>query len=130
MSLKKNHRFQASLRAAQQQDINHFGALHGTTGKTHTDPEFARQNGFGGVIVQGALIMAPVMDICHDILGDAWLHGGEIETKFVAYTRPDDSITVQFEVQQCAPDRLQLSYVCTLPDGKVVQTGTVTQSRT
>lgn len=126
MTLKEQDLFRANVRGVQQQDINRFGVLHGTTGKTHTDPEYALRNGFGGVIVQGALVMAPVMDMCSEILGDRWFDGCEIEAKFVAYTRPGDPVSVQFVVQKSEPELVQLTYSCMLSNGKVVQVGTVT----
>ncbi|WP_233236162.1 MaoC/PaaZ C-terminal domain-containing protein [Bordetella sp. LUAb4] len=124
MTPKKNDRFVAAIAGVTQTDVNAFGALHGTTGRTHTDPEYAQQH-FGGVIVQGALVMAPVMDLCDRVLGEAWYQNSEIETKFVAFTRLGDVVTVTLDVQESSPTLLQLGYACTLPDGKVVQAGTI-----
>jgi len=60
--MKKNDKYSSALAGVSQEDINRFGRLHGTTGRTHTDPEYAKKH-FGGVIVQGGLVMAPVLDI-------------------------------------------------------------------
>ena len=38
MNLNKNDRFVAVIAGVAQEDVNRFGALHGTTGRTHTDP--------------------------------------------------------------------------------------------
>lgn len=129
MEFKVGDKFRSAARGAEQEDINRFGALHGTTGRTHTDPEYARNSVFGGVIVQGALVMAPVLNMAADLLGDAWLDGGEIEAKFVAFTRPGEAVDVAFEVTRSEPEWLELAYACTLADGKKVQVGTITRRR-
>ena len=69
--------------------------------------------------------MAPVMDLCDRVLGVAWYQHSEIETKFVAFTRLGDVVTVTLDVQESSPTLVQLGYACTLPDGKVVQAGTI-----
>lgn len=125
MRLKAGDKFSCRLRPARQEDLNRFGALHGTTGKTHTDPEYARSSVFGGVIVQGALVMAPVFDICGEILGPGWLERSEVEAKFVALTRPGDVVTVEIDVVRVRGQEAELAYACVLPDGKKVQVGTV-----
>ncbi|WP_454688129.1 MaoC/PaaZ C-terminal domain-containing protein [Achromobacter aloeverae] len=126
MNLKKNDRYIATIAGVAQEDVNRFGALHGTTGRTHTDPEYAARH-FGGIIVQGALVMAPVMELCDRLLGEAWYQDSEIETKFVAFTRLGDVVTVTVDVQESSPALLRLGYACALPDGKVVQAGTITR---
>lgn len=126
MKLAEGSVFRSSLRPATQENINSFGALHGTTGKTHTDPEYARQSVFDGVIVQGALVMAPVFDICAELFGPASAERTEIEAKFVSFTRPGDAVSVQFDVIKDSPESVELSYACALPDGKKVVVGTIT----
>ena len=125
MQLKAGDKFSSRLRPARQEDLNRFGALHGTTGKTHTDPDYARSSVFGGVIVQGALVMAPVFDICAEILGPDWLERSDVEAKFVAFTRPGDVVTIEVEVVRADGRGAELAYACVLPDGKKVQVGTV-----
>ncbi|PKO70703.1 MAG: hypothetical protein CVU22_00965 [Betaproteobacteria bacterium HGW-Betaproteobacteria-16] len=126
MKLAEGNVFRSSLRPATQENINRFGNLHGTTGKTHTDPEYARQSAFGGVIVQGALVMAPIFDICTELFGSASSERTEIEAKFVSFTRPGDAVSVQFDVVKHSAESIELSYSCTLPDGKKVVIGTIT----
>jgi len=127
MEFKTGDIFRSAARGAAQEDINRFGALHGTTGKTHTDPEYAAKSVFGGVIVQGALVMAPVVDMAAELLGAGWYDGCEIEAKFVAFTRPGDAVDVEFEVMRSEPGWLELAYACMLPDGKKVQVGIITR---
>ena len=40
-----------------------FGNLLGFYGKIHTDMEYARTTPFGGVIVQGLLVLAPISQL-------------------------------------------------------------------
>lgn len=126
MTLEEGQILRSSLKPATQENINRFGALHGTTGRTHTDPEFARQSVFGGVIVQGALVMAPIFDMCTELFGPAASERTEVEAKFVAFTRPGDVVSVQFDVVKNTAERVELSYSCSLPDGKKVVVGTIT----
>lgn len=130
MTLAENQIFRSSLRPATQDDINRFGALHGTTGKTHTDPEYARQSVFGGVIVQGALVMAPIFDMCEELFGAIASERTDVEAKFVAFTRPGDVVSVQFDVVKNTDELVELSYSCALPDGKKVVIGTITHRKT
>jgi len=116
-------RFTAQLRAVTQADMIAFGRLHGTSGRIHNDPDYARALGLGGTLVQGKLILAGVQNVCRALLGDNDFARCAIDAKFVGHTHPGDAIDVQFEVQQAAP--LSMTYACTLADGKVVQVGTV-----
>jgi 3-hydroxybutyryl-CoA dehydratase len=125
VTIKSGDKFHSTLPAIVQAQINEFGQLHGTNGKSHTDPEYAKNSVFGGVIVQGALVMAPLFDIFVDILGDDFLQHAAIETKFIAYTRPGDVIEVEVEVMTAGPEGMDFTYSCALPDGKKVQIGSV-----
>jgi len=116
-------RFTTQLRTVTQADMIAFGRLHGTSGRIHTDPDYTRALGLGGTLVQGKLILASVQNVCRAILGNDDFARCAIEAKFVGHTHPDDTVSVQFEVQQAAP--LLMTYTCTLADGKVVQVGTV-----
>ena len=129
MSFAEGQVFRSSLRPVTQEHINRFGALHGTTGRTHTDPEYARQSAFGGVIVQGALVMAPVFEMCTELFGAAWSERTDVEAKFVAFTRPGDAVSVQFDVVKNTDERVELSYSCSLPDGKKVVIGNITHHK-
>ena len=111
--------------AVGQEKINRFGEVHGTNGRTHTDPEFAENSVFKGVIVQGTLVLAPVLEALKRIYGaKRWLAGGEIETKFTSFTRPYDVVTAVFEVKEVGEAGMTIAYVCTKDDGTVVQMGT------
>ena len=122
--MKMHDKYSATLKGVDQDDINRFGALHGTTGRTHTDPEYAKQH-FGGVIVQGGLVMAPVLDIFESLLGAHWYEASDMESKFVAITRPGDIVNVTVEVVERDAQAVRMTYSCALPDGKVVQVGEV-----
>jgi acyl dehydratase len=117
--------FHSTIPAVTQAQINCFGELHGTNGRTHTDPEYANASAFGGVIVQGALIMAPIFDICRCIVGAGADVHMEVETKFVAFSRPGELILVRVEVVAFTSDQIDLSYTCSTTEGKTVQVGTV-----
>ena len=127
MKLTQGMRFRSTIAPVDQEQINCFGALHGTTSKTHTDPEYARQSVFGGVIVQGALVMAPIFDMCTELFGGEGSGTTDVETKFIAFTRPGDQVDVEFEVVRDIPELTELSYVCSLPDGKRFVVGTITR---
>jgi|SRR5690606_4913870 len=114
------------VEGVEQSAINRFGELHGTTGKTHTDPEFALKNGFGGTIVQGAFVVAPIMEMGYQIFGESWFAGAQIESKFVSFTRPGDRVFVEFTVIENQVDQCRIDYTCKLQDGKVVQVGSIT----
>lgn len=122
--MKMNDKYSATLTGVNQEDINRFGALHGTTGRTHTDPEYAKLH-FGGVIVQGGLVMAPVLDIFESLLGAHWYEASDMDAKFVAITRPGDIVNVTLEVVERDAESIKIAYSCALQDGKVVQVGEV-----
>ena len=112
------------IAAVSQEQINRFGEVHGTDGRTHTDPEFAKSSVFKGVIVQGALVLAPVLDALRRIYGaERWSNGGVVETKFTSFTRPQDEVTVTFTVEEVDGSGMKLAYVCTKGDGGIVQAG-------
>ena len=75
--------------------------------------------------MQGALVMAPIFDICRVVLGAPIDARMDVETKFVSFTRPGEAISVKIEVVSATPERVELSYSCANPAAKVVQVGTV-----
>lgn len=123
--MKIGEKYSSSVAPTEQSSINAFGALHGTNGRSHTDPEYAKNSVFKGVIVQGALVMAPVLDMAEEIFGSGWHQGSEIETKFVSFTRPGDRIQVEFEVTRMDGGMTELAYRCLKDDGTIVQVGTL-----
>jgi len=112
------------IAAVVQEQINRFGEVHGTDGRTHTDPEYAENSVFKGVIVQGTLVLAPVLDALKRIYGaKKWSEGGVIETRFTSFTRPRDEVKVTFTVEEVDEGGMKIAYVCTKADGSVVQSG-------
>ncbi|MFA7666052.1 MAG: MaoC family dehydratase [Burkholderiaceae bacterium] len=117
--------FFATIPPITQEQINRFGDLHGTDGPSHTDPEYAKNSMFGGVIVQGALVMAPIFDIGRRASGMGENTNFSVETKFVSFSRPEEALTVRAEVVASSPDRVELSYTCATSEGRAVQVGTL-----
>ena len=115
------------IAGVSQEQINRFGELHGTNGRTHTDVEFAEASIFKGVIVQGTLVLAPVVEALKRIYGaHRWTRSGVLETKFTSFTRPQDRVTVEFTVEAIDEAGMKIGYVCTKGGGEIVQIGTAT----
>lgn len=129
MNFNVGDKFSSAVSPITQENINRFGNLHGTNGRTHTDPEYANQSAFGGVIVQGALVMAPIFNICDELFSDVASKTIEIEAKFIGYTRPGDAVAVEITVTKVQAQGVALEYACNLPSGKKVQAGTIVMSR-
>lgn len=123
--MKIGEKLVSSVASTTQTNINEFGALHGTNGRSHTDPEYAKNSIFKGVIVQGALVMAPILAMAEEIFGPDWHAGSEIESKFVSFTRPGEQIQVEFEVIKKDSEGIEVDYRCLKEDGTTVQVGTL-----
>ncbi|CAO3425928.1 MaoC family dehydratase [Azospirillum doebereinerae] len=115
----------ADIPPVSQEQINRFGALLGTHGRIHTDPDFARTTPLKGVIVQGMLVLAPVHEAMTRIFGaERWLTAGRIETKIVAYTRPGEAGRLTVTIDRSDDDEAAGSFAITRPNGDSVLVGT------
>lgn len=113
------------IKGFTQDQINLFGKVHGTDGKTHTDPDYAKNSQFKGVIVQGTLVFAPVVEILMSIFGhEKWQRSGVVETKFSSFVRPLEDLTVSFVVQEVTDRCVSVSYEVRNEKNTVVQLGT------
>ena len=95
--------FAFTLHGASQAQINAFGALLGTNGKIHTDPQWAANSPLRGVIVQGGLLMAPLHQIMSQLVGpQTWFESGELEVKIVSFTRPEEAVRLEITVDEAS----------------------------
>lgn len=114
----------ADIPGVSQEQINRFGALMGTHGRIHTDPEFARTTPLKGVIVQGMLVLAPVHAAMARIFGNRrWLTAGRIETKIIAYTRPGDAGRLTVTIEQWGAEEAVGSFTIARENGDSVLVG-------
>ena len=82
----------ADIEATTQEQMNAYGAVAGTYGKIHTDPEWAKGQPVGGVIVQGMLVLAPLHEAMVQLYGaERWLSGGRFESKIIGMSRPGEA---------------------------------------
>ncbi|RUQ72189.1 hypothetical protein EJ913_11600 [Azospirillum doebereinerae] len=115
----------ADIPPISQDQINRFGALLGTHGKIHTDPEFARNTPLKGVIVQGMLVLAPIHEVMSRIFGpERWLANGRIETKIIAYTRPGEAGRITVEIERSDAAEASGSFTIAKANGDSVLVGT------
>ena len=120
-------RFSASMQPVAQPQINQFGALLGTHGPIHTDPEFAKTTFLKGVVVQGGVLLAPVHDFMCQLVGeDRWLRHGWMEAKIVSYTRPEDATRYELQVEALDDKELKLSVACTKDADTKVMVASIT----
>lgn len=95
----------ADVAPVTQEQINTFGALLGTHGRIHTDPEWAKTTPLKGVITQGMLVLAPIHEVMCRLFGaERWLRQGEIDAKIIAYSRPNEGATVRVTIDRAVPD--------------------------
>lgn len=111
-ALRVGDRFVAEIPGISQAQVNLFGALMGTDGPIHTDPEFARSTWFKGTVVPGILVAAPISDMMASLVGaDRWNRAGKLEIKFVSFTRPGDEVSVSVEVTEAAAEAVHMRIV-------------------
>jgi 3-hydroxybutyryl-CoA dehydratase len=116
----------ADVAPYSQDDVNRFGALLGTHGRIHTDPEFAKTTPLKGVIVQGMLVFAPVHEVMTRLFGaDRWLRHGKVEAKIIAYTRLNEGTQISVLVDRTEPDAAG-SFTIRKENGDSVLVGTFT----
>jgi 3-hydroxybutyryl-CoA dehydratase len=87
-----------SHRQVTQEHINLYAEASQDFNPIHLDPAFARQAGLDGTIAHGMLILAYVSEFMTVNFGQAWLTGGNLNARFKAPARPDDTITISGKV--------------------------------
>lgn len=123
--LKTGDAFVFTVHGATQAQINAFGALLGTNGKIHTDPQWAADTPLRGVIVQGGLLMAPLHTIMSRIVGpQTWIETGELEIKIVSFTRPAEAVRLEIVVDEASAGGTRFSLTWTKNDHATVLVGT------
>lgn len=124
--LQIGERFHLDIAAVPQAHVNGFGALMGTNGRIHTDPEFAKTTPLKGPVVQGGLVIAPLHGAMCCLVGEGrWLRHGKIDAKFISFTRPDDAARLELKVEAASDSNLHLSFSVTKADGTKVVVGDV-----
>jgi len=114
----------ADIPPVSQEQINRFGALLGTHGRIHTDPDFARTTPLKGVIVQGMLVLAPIHEAMTRVFGaERWLTAGHVETKIVAYTRPGETGRLTVIIERSDAEEAVGSFTIARPNGDTVLVG-------
>ena len=106
------------------EEVCDFGNLLGFNGKIHTDMEYAKTTPFGGVIVQGLMILAPIESIARRIFGEEnWLHYGRLESKYVGMTPLGEEICYRATVEKIEAGQITVSFDCKTQSGKTVIVG-------
>jgi acyl dehydratase len=119
--------FSAIVQPVSQEQMNSWGALLGTNGQIHTDPEFAKTTPLKGVVVQGMLVLAPLHDFMCQLFGaDRWLRHGQVETKIVLFTRPGEATRYEIKVDEIDARQAKLSFSCTKDADTKVLVGSAT----
>jgi len=118
-------KFSADIAPTTQEQINAFGALMGTYGRIHTDPDYAATTPLKGVIVQGMLVLAPLHEVMRRIFGaERWLTGAEVESKIVSSARPGEGGRISVEVTENDATKAAGTFTISKPDGSPVIVGT------
>ncbi|MET0137640.1 MAG: hypothetical protein ABW048_12790 [Sphingobium sp.] len=67
------------------------------TGNFHTSLEIAQSMGFADVLIGSSHLAAVAGEQAHALLGDAWLAGGQLTTRFLKPVIGGDDVTVQID---------------------------------
>ncbi|TMJ01704.1 MAG: dehydratase [Alphaproteobacteria bacterium] len=127
-------RFETPHRTVTEADIDSFAGLTADFNPVHMDDVFAAENGFGGRITHGPMIVGMAFGLASraDVMDGTVLALLEIGWKFIKPVRPGDTISAIFTVIEKRPTRAPDRGVVTLQidvlnqHGDVVQTGTAT----
>ncbi len=101
-------------RQVTQEHINLYAEASGDFNPIHIDPEFARQTPMGGTIAHGMLILAYVSELMTTSFGKSWLTGGELNARFKAPARPEETITISGKVTRIQKENGLTSIHCEL----------------
>ena len=117
----------ASLsRTITEEDIALFTSLSGDRNPLHYDEEVARRTPFGGIVVQGGVTSAILNAVVAEHLPGPGTVFLETHWRFLAPTRPGDTITGEVEVTSVRDDKpiTTLATRVVRGDGEVVIDGT------
>jgi 3-hydroxybutyryl-CoA dehydratase len=90
------------LRASlTQDDIDAYANLTGDHNPLHVDPEAGRRSPFGSTIAHGPLPLGFVQRAIEDRLGSEWPSGLRLDARFLAPTRPGDTVAVHLASDGC-----------------------------
>jgi acyl dehydratase len=78
--------------------IEKMRSYSGATG-IHSDDKAAQQSGLGGAIVQGGQLVGYLDEMMVRLLGEGFVHGGEISVTFIQAARPGDTLTTRGAVK-------------------------------
>ena len=78
-----------------QDKIDTFGVLSGSTGSVHVDPVFCANSPFKTTLAHGFLTMAYVSEMMEINFGMDWAKTGTIEVKFIGQAHPGDTVLTQ-----------------------------------
>jgi acyl dehydratase len=125
-------RFETPRRAVTIADIDSFAGLTADFNPVHMDELFAVENGFGGRITHGPMIVGMAFGLASraDVMDGTVLALLEVGWKFIKPVRPGDTISAVFTViekrETRAPDRgvVTLAIDVLNQHGDVVQIGT------
>ena len=96
----------ASLsRQVKEADILRFTELSGDRNPVHYDPEVAAKTRFGGIVVQGGVTSAILNAVVAERLPGPGTVFLETHWRFLAPTRPGDTITGEVEVTSVREDK-------------------------
>src|SRR5215468_4887516 len=85
-------------REVSQTDIELFTAISGDRNPLHYDEELSRATKFGGIVVQGGVTSAILNAVVAEKLPGPGTVFLETQWRFLAPTRPGDTITGEVEV--------------------------------
>ena len=88
------------IKHINQDKINTFGVITGSTGAVHVDPEYCKNSTFKTTLAHGFLTMAYVSEMMEDNFGLDWIFSGEIEVRFIGAARPGDSVIVSGTINE------------------------------
>jgi acyl dehydratase len=117
----------ASLtRVVEDQDIVRFTEISGDRNPVHYDAEVAARTRLGGIVVQGGVTSAILNAVVAERLPGPGTVFLETQWRFLAPTRPGDTITGEVEVTSVRDDKpiTQLATRVVRDDGTVLIDGT------
>jgi 3-hydroxybutyryl-CoA dehydratase len=95
-----------------QEEINAYAAASGDYNPIHIDQEFARQTPLGGTVAHGMLILAYISRFMADNFGEDWLASGNLNARFKAPARPQDTVIISGTVTGVEKEQGCISIGC------------------
>ena len=113
-------------RTVTERDIELFTEMTGDRNPLHYDEELAKRTRFGALIVQGGVTSGLLNAVVAEDLPGPGTVFLETNWKFLAPTKPGDTITAEVEVLEARADKpiTKLRTTITNQDGTVVLDGT------